>query len=234
MLRRFAHLGLGLVLVMPCLVLAPAQAPASGPAPFYSLPTDGTWVQYEWKGLGADQKPHTGTLRISSVGRTPAPDGRFARWIEIKHEMGNTGIIRKLLVPEAAVPEGKLVGKVVEGYGRPISGDEVRRLAANEINDLLTLGVHTPTGGFTVIEEKAAIETKLGKLITRHVAASGKANESTTLEYAGWLTEAVSFGWARFEMREKTNDQPARLLFSVTAIATGKEAKSEVDETKAK
>src|SRR5262249_11181363 len=49
------------------LVLLSGPAPAAGqdrPAPFYALPPDGTWVEYDWTAAGPDGQQQRGTLRF--------------------------------------------------------------------------------------------------------------------------------------------------------------------------
>ena len=63
---RYAHCWAALL----ALAAIPAASRGQGTlAPLYTLPKDGTWVEYEWKATGSDGKKQAGTLRISSVGR---------------------------------------------------------------------------------------------------------------------------------------------------------------------
>src|SRR5262245_32035334 len=88
------------------------------PAPFYSFPAEGTWLEYEWKSRSGDNKRQEGTLRISFVGRKEV-HGVKCYWIETKKETRLDSATeyrtRKLLVPEKALTSGEpLHASVVE------------------------------------------------------------------------------------------------------------------------
>src|SRR5438132_1344451 len=79
------------------------------PAPFYTLPADGTWVEYEWVQTLPGGKQVKGTLRVSSVGRKDV-DRVPHRWVEIKLSTRQGDRVRsryrKLLVGEKALARG--------------------------------------------------------------------------------------------------------------------------------
>src|SRR5262249_31218777 len=63
----------GLFLMAWALIAAPIAAQAqTRPAPFYALPEEGTWVEYEWTFTGKRGEAREGTLRLSCVGRQEA------------------------------------------------------------------------------------------------------------------------------------------------------------------
>src|SRR5262245_42820202 len=99
------------VLALLCLVPRPVRAddPAPAPAPLYSLPADGTWVEYDWQGLGADGAKQSGTLRISSVGAVDVK-GQLHRWVECQlvTRVGDKLVtkVRKLLIAEKGFEKG--------------------------------------------------------------------------------------------------------------------------------
>lgn len=215
----------------------PATASAqTKPAPVYSLPADGTWVDYEWALVTTANKNLAGQLRISSVGQKQV-QGVPHRWVEIKltYTMDNQQIIRwrKVLVAETALQKGQALPEaVVEGYKQNGPAGAVLLLPRPQLGDLLGLGFTNPDAAFQDVNAEELVQCKLGKFVSRHVHAVGKDEvDGRTLAYHGWLTKDVPFGWARFEIRELTGGA-SKTIFTATAVKAGQNAKSEVDETK--
>jgi hypothetical protein len=225
-------------LVVVLLVLAACSGwsrAQSRPAPFYSLPADGTWVEYEWKQGTPENKEERGTLRISSVGAKEVKGAR-CRWVEIKVEIRageeTKWQRRKLLVAEKAFADGKpLADCLLECFHQDDGNRAVVRLSGKRLDEFLGLGL----GGAATLREvqaKEEVASKLGKYAARHVSATGKAGE-VTREYHAWVTKEVPFGIARVEVRAKGGSGPER-AFTAVATQNGRDAKSEVDESAAK
>jgi hypothetical protein len=183
----------------------------------------------------ADGKKQAGTLRISSVGSREEKGVRH-RWVEIKLTFREGGArafrLRKLLVSEPALKQGKPVGEaVVRGFRQDGPDGPVRPLTREQRGDVLGMGFATPDAALQEVRAVEAVATGLGKKDTRHVCAVGK-EAGRSLAYHGWLTGEVPFGWARFEIRE-TTDGADRILFHAVAQETGSGARSELDETRA-
>jgi hypothetical protein len=83
------------------------------------------------------------------------------------------------------------------------------------------------------VRARAKVTTPLGEYEAQHVTARSKSGERVR-EYDGWLTADVPFGCARFEVREGTGDGPRKIVFAATAARSGKGAKAQVNEAKAK
>jgi hypothetical protein len=239
-MRKLRILSVGpAYLAFAALLPAPAwPQTASHAAPFYALPTAGTWVEYGWTAIEQENQLRTGSLRISCVGDTKVR-GTPCCWVEIRRESGDAGWlkrwVRKALVSRKALAEGDpLPGHVLECYERE-GGPEslVRRLTRSRLEAFLRLGFESADAALTVSGAKQAVETGLGKFVARHVWAGGKVR-GRGLEYHAWLTDRVPFGWARFEIRERSARRPARLVFTVTAQRSGMGAASELDESAAR
>jgi len=219
-----------LLAVMSLLALAIPALGQTRPAPFYSLPANGTWVEFEWVQSPLKGNSTSGTLRLSSVGRKDV-DGMPHRWIEIKlstqHKDEVRSRYRKLLVEEG---NGKAVvypDAVRQGFGKESAKAPVTRLNPKTLDDLLGMGLPADS----VMKERAAdqaLQTKLGRLTVRHVVSESKTGPRG---YHGWLTDKVPFGCAKFEIREDTS---ARVTFQASIIRSGENARSEVDEATAK
>lgn len=137
--------------------------------------------------------------------------------------------IRKLLVAGKAFAKGQsLERNIAAGYEKK-EGGPITKLTSEKVLVFVSMGI---TGELREISAKEAVETKLGKFTARHVTASTQTG-NRLLEYHGWLVDQVPFGWAKFEIRERIGDAPARVLFSAEAVRSGKAARSELDETKA-
>jgi hypothetical protein len=228
--RRFA-----LVLLVASAVGSRCAAQSS-PAPFYALPEDGAWVEYEWTAVGQDQQKTTGTLRISCVGRLEIR-GEPHCWVELKKEFKlrdrPVQQVRKLLVAEKTFRKGGPVqDAVVEVYDRHGTDGPVTRLSPARVADFLSLGLSGPEASFKEVQEKEEIETPLGKFVARQVVARGK--EGRRFDYYAWLTPEAPFGWCKIELKENTGTASGRTVFTALAVKKGKDAKSELDETKAR
>jgi hypothetical protein len=233
---RLLSLTLSLVLAVPLARAAPPALPTRV-SPVYSLPAPGTWVEYEWKAVGPNDKERAGLFRISSVGRLQVR-GVPHCWIEIARESREGGKtvrrVRKVLVKsEAFAKDRSLQGHVVAGYHRGGAGRPAVRLSPRRLQDFLGMGIGAPEA--TVKEVRAAqkVDTRLGTFHTRHVVARGR-RAGRTLEYHGWLTGEVPFGWAKFEIHEKGDRAPSRIVCVAVAVRKGQGAVSEVDESTAK
>jgi hypothetical protein len=216
----------------------PAQTPLPyRPAPLYSLPRDGTWVEYAWHGVSRAGQPQKGKLCIRSVGRQEFKH-KAHRWIEITLDMkqGDKTLwkARKFLLAESAcASRGTFAEEVALCYGQEGRDGPVTPISANGVETLLNLGLARDC---TAVKEVASFEevsTGLGVLPTRHIVASGWYGRRQ-FEYHCWLTREVPFGWARFEIRELSSGPSGRVLFSATVVKTGQGARSEVSEGKAR
>lgn len=218
------------------LLLAALLAPAScraqtQPAPVYSLPPDGTWVEYHWVHSPPGGPETKGTLRISSVGRTEV--GREGcRWIELRLTTDEGGDrrarYRKLLVSEGAVKDGRPPEEAVrECFDR--SGDRVRPVTGKARLEFLGMAVgESPLRRRPGPEE---VNSELGRYQARHLATEASKPGRC---YHGWLTDKVPFGWVRFEVRAKDGRGGERRLFRAAAARTGDGAVSEVDVSRAR
>ncbi len=204
-------------------------------APLYSLPKDGTWVEYDWKLMGLDKKEQTGVLRISSVG-TRDIMGVPHRWVEIKLESRQgekTRRLRKLLVAEDVFAKGQsLSGSVVLGFDQGSAGDAVARLSVKRLSDFFGMGISGPNTDLKESQDKEEVKTALGKFVARHVSAGGDG-AGRAFAYHGWLTQDVPFGWVKFEIHERPGDA-TRIVFTAIAARRGQGAQSELDESKIK
>ncbi len=227
---------LNVLLVLSALAVAPPLTAQTRPAPFYSLPKEGTWVEYQWT-ASEGGKQLEGTLRLSVVGRKEV-EGVPCWWVEAARETqeGNrtTILIRKLLISEKAFEKGGQAPDkyVLEGYQKEGSTGPVTRMPANRLQSFLSLGFENATA-FKEVQDREKVESGLGDFMTRHVSAKGQAG-GRALEYDAWLTKDVPFGWVRFEMREPSADGPGRVVFRATAARSGQDARSAVDESQAR
>jgi hypothetical protein len=227
-----------LCLVFLAAVVVGGLEPARGqskPAPVYTLPVDGTWVDYEWTMSVPTKGMQKGTLRISSVGHKEI-NGIKHRWVEITLTYGNDQQLvhryRKVLVAEAVLQKGRPIQEAVsEAYRQEGKTGTVTLLPRSRWHDLLGMGFGAPDSVLQEVEPAVATQTKLGKVTARHVHAPG-INDGRSLDYHGWLTQEVPFGWAKFEIREVSGGI-TQTIFTAAAVKTGQGAKSEVDETRA-
>jgi hypothetical protein len=206
-------------------------------APLYTLPADGTWVEYEWKAEGPDGKALAGTLRISSVGRKEVYGGAH-RWVELTKESRDGDAVRsrsrKLLIAEKALRDGWALDKSVQTvFEREGRDGVVTRLSSKRTGEFLGMGFDASDAALKEVRAEEKVETALGTFVTRHVSARTEAS-NRTLEYHGWLTTKVPYGWAKCEVHERVGVGRPHLVFSAVAARSGRDAKSIVDETKAK
>jgi hypothetical protein len=217
-------------------ILNPQAARAqTRPAPFYALPADGTWVEFAWTFAPKKDITRRGVLRISCVGEREIR-GVPCRWVELKRttkEVGRTQTrIRKLLVAERAFQSGQqLEDNVFLAFARDEAESPVRKLSARHLADVLHLGIEGPDSGFAAQPVEEKLDTRLSQLVVRHVTARGQRGERR-LEYHGWLTRDVPFGWARMELREQTGAAAPRVIYTATVVRRGQDATSEVDESR--
>jgi hypothetical protein len=202
-------------------------------APLYALPADGTWVEYDWEEVKPGGIAQTGTLRLSSVGATTVT-GIAHRWVEIIRETRRAGKVerrsRKLLVDEQAFAAGRpLYEAVVRGYDKARDGSVIP-MSRDRLRVFTRLGIQGAEEALRQVSTGEAVQTPLGMFRTRHVAARG-STAGRVLEYDGWLSPDLPFGWARMEIREPAGTGPPRLVFRASASRTGQSARAEVDET---
>jgi hypothetical protein len=220
-----------LVVTLVSFACAPGRGAAqTGAAPLYSLPKDGTWVEYACTVAEQGGRQQTGTLRISSVGQTVTQGARY-RWVEIKWESDpggkQTRRIRKLQVVEETFARSRSLKDSVVAIFDQGEGGAVARMSTPQARAFLSLGLEVrDTGLKTRNVEKH--EIRPGEIRTRQVSGAGD------LMYDGWLTDTVPFGWSRFEIREVRGEGPGRKVFTAAVARTGPGARSEVDESKAK
>lgn len=224
MTRRLSFLAL----IVPGLLSAGAIA-QERPAPFYSLPADGTWVEYRWVHTPRDGKKQKGTLRLSAVGGK-LHDGKPHRWVEIRLDTERADgkaarRVRKLLVAPDRLDRG-LAAAVAACYDQSGDGPPAK-LSPAKTTDFLGMGLHGEGAKFQGGGTAAAVDTALGKLDARLLVAKAEARE-----YRVWMTERVPFGWARFDIREATAGEDGRTVFSAEVLKRGAGAASELDETK--
>jgi hypothetical protein len=226
-MRQLCSIALGFGVLF---VVASPSAGQTQPAPVYSLPPDGTWVEYDWVHSPPDGPETKGTLRISSVGRKEV--GREGcRWVELRLTTGEGGDrrirYRKLLLSEAAIKNGRSLSDATrECFDR--SGDEVRGVTGKARLDFLGMAVRDAP--LRVLSPSEEVPSKLGRYQARHLATDGSGPGR---DYHGWLTAKVPFGWVRFEVRGPGDQGRERILFRAVAVRTGEGAVTQVDQSKA-
>jgi hypothetical protein len=220
-------------LAVVLLAVASGASADDKPSPFYALPADGTWLEYEWTRTTPERKTERGTLRLSSVGVKDADDVR-CRWLEIKVETGQgeraQWQCRKLLVAEKAFTSGKPLEDCVLDCFHQEAGQDVVRLPKNRTDAFLRLNLSGDDLTLREIKAQEEVTTGLGKLTARHVAASGK-NGANLQEYHAWLANDAPFGVVKFEIHERNGTDSPRVVFTAVAKRAGKEARSEVDHS---
>ena len=229
-------------LTLPVLALCvlfpnPARpAEPTRPAPIYTLPEDGSWVEYDWIAAGADGKQIKGLLRISCVGRKTS-EGVECRWVEIRKEYRagdqTQREYRKFLIPEKAFAAAPTLRDQVRTVIGQDDSAAPLLLSASRTRDFLNMGFDAPEAVLKEVRARVKVTTPLGKYEARQVTARSQSGERLR-EYEGWLTADVPFGWARFEVREGPRDGPGQTVFTATAVRSGKGAKAEVNEALAK
>ena len=216
------------------LVLALVGTPAFGqtkPALLYSLPPDGTWVEFEMTRPGGEAGHETARLRLGSVGKEVV-NGAPHRWIEIRRETATEGkpmtVLAKILIAESAFGDSTLKKESVAKAFEQKSSQMMRRLSPEQADDLITFGFRGDSYRLIAVNDKEELTTPLGKFSCKQMKSSS-AMKGLPLEMNVWLTRDVPFGWARAEV-----GVPGAPKVVVVAVKTGKDAKSELDETKAK
>jgi hypothetical protein len=222
MIRRLSW-----ILVLGILAgVAPCVHAQQKPALFYSLPEEGTWVEYNWEAVSRDGKKQTGTLRITSGGRRDINDVA-CRTVEIikhiKEPSTSEDRVRKLLVSERAFQKTHaLAESVVEAYEQNGPRAKEVLLSAQRREDFISLNLRALDDAWKQISASEKVEVPLGKYTARHVTAKGRMEERK-LSYDGWLTDDVPFGWAKFEMHDCSGDEPKR-VFRASAVSTSRKA----------
>jgi hypothetical protein len=226
-------------LALAACVLFPTRSPAAEPtraAPIYSLPEDGTWVEYDWTGLGPDGKELKGVLRVSSVG-TKTTAGVTSRWVEVRKEYREGDEtkreFRKFLVSVKAFADAPTLSDHVTAVIGQDNNDTPAALSPARARTFVTLGLTAEDATLEQVRAREPVEVPLGKYQARHVRARSRADDRK-LGYQGWLTGEVPFGCARFEVFEKSASGPPRRIFTAVAARTGRGARPEVDESKAR
>jgi hypothetical protein len=223
-----------LALVASVLLAAPSRsAEPTRAAPIYSLPEDGSWVEYDWTGVGPDGKELKGILRVSSVG-TKTSQGVASRWVEIRKEYREAGKTkqeyRKFLVPVKAFADTPTLRSHVTSVIGQENSDAPAALRPARVRTFLDLGLTADSATLEEVRARESVEVPAGKYRARHVRARSRSGDRE-LEYQGWLTADVPFGCARFEVFERSGDGQAKRVFAATAARTGRDAKAEVDES---
>jgi hypothetical protein len=197
---------------------------------------DGTSVEYDWQQSGPGRGGSSGTLRLGSVGTTTVK-GRAHRWVEITRETRKAGEVerrtRKLLVDETALALGRPFFECVDRAYEKADNGGVIAISRDRLGVFTGLGIQGPHEELRQVSTGEVVRTPLGVFRTRHVTARG-STAGRVLEYHGWLSPDVPFGWARMEIREPAGGGPPRLVFRATACRTGRPARTELDESRAK
>jgi hypothetical protein len=212
-------------------LLAPACRAQTEPAPVYSLPPDGTWVEYDWVYSPPGAPEAKGILRISSIGGKEVGRER-CRWVEFRLTTGEGDSrrvrYRKLLVSEGALRDGRPLEEAAhECFDR--SGDRVRPVTGKARLDFL--GMAVTDGALRERPGSEEVTTKLARYQARHLATGVSGSG---LCYHGWLSGKIPFGWVRFEVRAGDGRGGERRLFRAEAAGTGDGAVPEVDVSQAK
>lgn len=212
-------------------------------APIYSLPEDGTWVNYDILYVDPKGRPTDGVMQVSSVGR-PSVRGERCRWIEVS--INAVGMVQRtgsfLIQEDAYLKRGSLENSVIEAYHREGPQGSVRRLEGRELAEYFTMGIR---GDLKQVSSSQDFVTGLGTVSTRNYSTHGfrrlgsPANGSTDggstideqereepLEYRCWLSDEVPFGIARFEVwatvpSDNAAETEGKLLFRATAKEAG-------------
>lgn len=197
------------------------------PAILYALPPDGQWVEYECKRIDSRRNERACVLRISSVGQKKINDAPH-RWVEIKLTEGDKVRVCKFLVAEKAFDkEQTLDDHIPEAYQKDVQ--RIAKMSASEMRAFLGFGM---TGDLKKDAGQESLKTQLGECRARR-ATAGEKKKERLLEYRCWLSEDAPFGWAKIEIHEKAGAAGFQMIFSAEAAKKGRDAKSEVDETKA-
>ncbi len=232
-MNRFTSLAAAFCLLVP--VMGRGAEPTR-PAALYALPADGAWVEYDWTATTPDCREHKGTLRLSSVG-SKTVDGTACRWVELRKEYKQgeetKREYRKVLIDEKAFA----AAPTLRDHVRTVIGRDddaaPQVLAADRARSFLNMGFEDSGAALKEVRAGERVSTPLGDYKARHVTARERSGERTR-EYDAWLTTDVPFGCARFEVREAKGDGPLKVVFTATAARSGKGAKAEVDEAKAR
>jgi hypothetical protein len=163
-------------------------------------------------------------------------NGRAHRWVEITRETRNESRVerrtRKLLVDEAALALGHPLFECVDRAFEKADDGGVIVLTRDRLRTFTGLGIKGPQEELRRVSDEE-VTTPLGVFRTRHVTSRG-STAGRVLKYHGWLSPDVPFGWARMEIREPAGEGPPRLVFRATACRTGRPARSEMDESRAR
>jgi hypothetical protein len=171
-------------------------------------------------------------LRISSVG-TKTVAGVESRWVEVRKEIvrgdQTKREYRKFLVPVKAFAKAPTLRDHVDSVIGQDDSQAPHTLSATARRTFLEMGLSGDDAALKEVRAREKVEVPLGKYEAKAVRARGKSGERE-LEYRGWLSADVPFGCARFEVVEGTG----KTIFAAKAARSGRDAKAEVDETKAK
>jgi hypothetical protein len=212
-----------IALLLTTVLASPADLPAqTRAAPLYALPADGTWVEYDWESPRPGGAGQTGTLRISSVGTTTV-QGVPHRWVEITKEVRHGGRVHRRAQAAGRRPGARgrpLDEAVARGYDQAGGGREVP-LSNDRLRAFTALGIQGPQEALREVATGEEVRTSLGTFRTRHVTAIG-STAGRILEYHGWLSPDLPFGWARMEIRQPHGDGPPQTVFRASASRTGR------------
>jgi hypothetical protein len=109
---------------------------------------------------------------------------------------------------------------VARGYDQASDGREVP-LSNDRLRAFTGLGIQGSQEALREVATGEEVRTSLGTFRTRHVTAIG-STAGRILEYHGWLSPDLPFGWARMEIRQPNGDGPPQTVFRATASRTGR------------
>jgi hypothetical protein len=211
-------------------LLAPSPLWAqTRPSLLYSLPPDGTWVEYEVKGSRSKQ-PISGTLRVACFGSQEVNKVKY-RWIEVKLEI-KKGVdkrieIFKMKIDEKALEGGPAwAGNVVEVHQK-VDAKAPVKLPPQQGEEFLSMGCIDGDVKLAVKKEKASVTTSKETLTCKEVEANCKRSDGQ-IDYLCWLNSTVPFGWARINTVTRLKDEEVS-IFTATYVQKGTGAKSELD-----
>jgi hypothetical protein len=227
--------------VCACVVAAPICADGL----VFRLPEDGTSARFSLDlkvGMQGVDKSAGGYLAMSSVGKETV-DGQDCRWIEFKMVMEADGkeeaIIAKALLQEKGLKTGEnpsafmIRGWVKRGSREPEALNDVNNQRAGPLAFFLS---GPPADNKKL--DKAAIDTKLGKLDCEGVAGTTRFEqgaEKVAIKYATRLHEKAPFGVVetRMEFQVERDGNPrgqGELTLKILELTQG--AKSELPDQK--
>src|SRR5688572_1518286 len=129
-------------------------------APFYSLPADGSQVEYDWSQRGPDDRFLAGVLCLRVTG-TKQEKEQTQRRVEIELTLkgkDRARQLRKLLVAEPLAPGRPLSASVIECLEEAEGGKFVR-LSESRTRDFLAMGFSPDRGTLREVRANEEVET---------------------------------------------------------------------------